>query len=370
MANSISLIKRAHGQAAVERVELASFRKVDDLAAGLDFFVVVKSQDQQERRQRMLKSLSTGRLGRIAKRPVAEGLLLRGSFCVGAFRPAVVRPCREPRHIAPLPSGGYLLTEMNRLLHVDEDGAILRAYTNPYFSYLHSVKLNSNATTALLASSGYDSLMELDLKTGDIVWHWLAWEHGFNPDEEGVWLAATPAAQTAYEAEGKTSLVVHPDTYGEQGLLVARRSAHPNCAIFEDARNEWILCSIGAYGRVYRISKATGAATEVIDWLSSMPHGLSHHHGQWIVTNTTRGEFWILNEDFTPRTCIDFASLPGKVEGTGEAEWLQQVAPISKSRFIAVDSNRAIFCFDLEEEAYTPYRIDPDYCVQDVLLAR
>lgn len=351
----------------VERIDVTSFRKADDLAAGLEFFVVVKSQDQEERRRRMLKSLRSGTIGRVAQRPVAEGLLLRGAFKSGRFEPSVVRTFREPRHIVPLHEAGFLLTEVNRLIHVDRNGHTVRSYTYPYFSYLHSVALSANGRSALLASSGYDSLIEIDLASGEVIWHWFAWEHGFNPDEEGVWLAATLEAQKAYEAAGKAAMMIHPDAYGEQGLLVARRSAHPNCAVFEDDTNQSVICSIGAQGKVYRISKATGETEVIIDWLSSMPHGLQSHNGQWIVTNTTEGEFWVLDRNFHPFKCYEFSSLGGRVEGSGSSEWLQQVVPISRDKYVAIDSNRSIFFIDLQQKAYSSYDIDGSYCVQDIL---
>lgn len=298
---------------------------------------------------------------------MAEGLFLRGSFQAGVFTASVDRAFREPRHIVAHGDGGFLLTEINKLLHIDQNGRTLREYTYPYFSYLHSVSLSSDGSSALLASSGYDSLVELDLASGDINWHWFAWEHGFNPDEEGVWLAATPERQRAYEAEGKRSMVIHPDAFGEQGLLVARRSAHPNCAVFDGEGDETVLCSIGAHGEIYRITRETGAAKKLIDWLSPMPHGLKAHNGQWIVTNTTKGEFWVLDQSFAPVQCYVFSSLGGKLEGCGDSEWLQQVIPISASRYIAIDSNRSIFCFDLDDRVYTAYQIDRNYCVQDIL---
>ena len=221
---------------------------------------------------------------------------------------------------------------------------------------------------ALLASSGYDSLIEVELATGKINWHWFAWENGFNPDEDGMWLAATNEAKKKYQSEGKNTILIHPNEYGEQGLLISRRSAHPNCAVYENNTGDFILCSIGAHGNIYRISKKTGEAEILIDWLSTMPHGLKKHFSHWYVTNTTKGEFWKLDQEYKPLECYSFSSLEGKPIGYESTEWLQQVVPISKDKYMAIDSNRAIYCIDLNKKQYSEYNINQNYCVQDILV--
>lgn len=352
----------------MQHVDLSTFRQGDDVLAGTDWMLVVKSQDQLARRRRMLESRANGRIGRIKPRPTATGLLVQGVLQNGRFDVAASKEFREPRHVRKLSDRSYLFTEINQLLAIDESGAVQKTFTHPYFAFLHTVDCTPDRRRALVVSSGFDAIFEIDLETGDETFRWFAWDHGFNPDEDGCWLAADPEVLKRYQAEGKNAVFIDPADYGEQGLVTARRSAHPNGAVYDphdDYRS--LVFSIGHYGELWRADLSTGRTTKVGDFLNQMPHGLFPHADGWFVTNTTRGEWWHLDRELQPQICYSLAGLADKVPGTEDVEWIQQVIPIGDHHALFLDANRGLVAVDFESERYSIYQADPNWCIQDAL---
>jgi hypothetical protein len=354
----------------VNRIDVAQFDRTAEVLDGTAWYLVVKSQDQLERRARMAASRRRGRFGRIAPRPVAEGLLVRGELSAGRFHAEWARPYREPRHVRRLSGRELLLTEINRLLRIDERGEVVRTYHHPFFAFLHTIDLHRAASRALIASSGYDSVIEIDLESGEPTLHWSAWEHGFNPDESGAWLAADRSTYERYRAEGRPAVLIDPSEHGDQGLMTARRSAHPNAAVYDpydDYRS--FIVSIGHTGDLHRARADTEGTQLVCGDLQQMPHGLSPSESGWIVTDTTRGEWRRMNSEFQTETIHSTASLGGKAAGAADLEWLQQVVRYDHDRVLALDANRGLLAIDLHAGVYSRYDVDQNWCVQDAMHA-
>ena len=316
----------------------------------------------------MLESRKGGRFGRLQPRPVATGLLSSVHLTNGKALVQWTREFREPRHIKRHLEGGYLLTEINRLLFVDEEGQVRDFYHHPFFSFLHTVDLSPDHQRALVTSAGFDSVIELDLTTHAETLSWFAWDHGFNPDNDGVWLTANRDIYGRYRSEGKEALLIDPSEYGEQGLVTARRSAHPNVAVYDPyTQHEEFIISIGHNGALYRYSRKSNETTRVLELGDQMPHGLMAYSGGWAITNTVRGEWQVLDQQFQPNAIYSVASLGHKVEGTENVEWVQQVVPVDESRLLFIDANRGLIAVDRQHHTYSVYHHDPNWCIQDAL---
>jgi hypothetical protein len=354
----------------VKYVDVSQFDCMAGVLAGTRWYLVVKSQDQLERRARMAASRRRGRFGRIEPRPVAEGLLVCGELREGCFHAQWSRVFREPRHLRRLNGRELLLTEMNCLLRIDEHGRIQRTYDHPFFAFLHTIDLDRAGTRALVASPGYDSVIELDLAGGDETMHWVAWDHGFNPDESGTWLAADNDTCERYRAEGRPALLINPAEYGDHGLITARRSAHPNAAVYDpyDDYRSFIL-SVGHTGELHRAQRDAQGTQLLCNELRQMPHGLRAYDSGWLVTDTTRGQWRRMNRAFETERIYSTASLPGKSAGAHDLEWLQQVVMFDPDRALALDANRGLLAIDLKAARYSRYEIDPNWCVQDAMIA-
>ena len=348
----------------IKYTDIANFERNDEILQGSEWLFVVKSQDQIERRQQMLASRRDGRIGRIKARPVSTGLLAKIKLISGQCRVIWMREFREPRHIKKHPAGGFLITEIDCVKWLSDHGEVMREYRHPYFAFLHTIDLSPDNQRMLVVSSGYDACFEVLLETGEITWEWFAWDHGFNPDGDGIWLAVTREKVEKYECSGKKALLIDPSQFGEQGILTSKRTAHPNAAAYDRYLEHHIIISIAHDGKIYRVPMRDGTPKCICDFLSQMPHGLQPYKQGWMMTNTTRGEWWYFSSDWEALGCLSLHKL-----GTEAVEWIQQVISLPGGELLSLDANRGIIAIDPIHEMYTVYHPDENWCVQDALLA-
>jgi len=351
-----------------EVVDVASFRGSDRLYSGA-LHLIVKSLDQLERRARLVEAKRRGRIGRIEERPVATGLWARtGHLGEGRIDRATaeVAEFREPRGLAQIAPNRFLLSDVSSVLLLDAAGRVERRFTHPFFAFLHSVSFDRPRGCFLVVSSGYDCLIEMDLE-GRVRWEWFAWEHGFNPSLDGAYLCRSEALAERYRREGKRAVLVDPSKLGELGLMTSQRSNHPNSACYHPADRSRILATLGHSGEVIEIDRSSGSARTVVPGLEAMPHGIQPCGTGWLVTNTLRGEFWLLDGDFRLHTRVVTRNLPGKPEAMAAHEWLQAAYPLRAGLFAAADANRGLILVDLKAGSYEIVAVDESWCVHHLL---
>lgn len=348
---------------------LSGFRNAPGLAGGLEIFLVVKSLDQVARRKRLIETREQGRIGRVAPRPVADGLVVRTRLsprCAVDFSTSeIFLRLPEPRAFRRLPDGRYGVNAVDRVLVVGEDGRIERSFTHPYFAFLHSLDVHPEGDRVLVVSAGFDALFEIDLGSGAVSWEWFGWDHGFNPTERGVYLTNSAAKQQRLAAQGFDAEYVDPRRYGAQGLLTGYRTTHPSHASYGRSRGQTIMATLGKLGQVIEIDRDTGDHAIRVANLAQLPHAIIPYADGWLVTNTLEGELWMLDAEFAVRRKLMFRDLPGKAKEAGDHEWLQAVYPIG-DRLIGIDANRGLIIVDPKERAYAVVPCDPNWCIQDL----
>lgn len=387
----------------IPTLDVSGFERGRVLREPMTVWLVVKSQDQLERRARMVDKLRRGeKIGRLAPRPVAEGLLLKyrlppaagpGPAAGDAARDACdaapsaggaapeagdarldvdgalsLARLREPRHIYRCEGDRFLLTEIGRVDLIDQEGRILDTFTHPYFAFLHTVVLDRAQQHMLVTASGYDAILELEVESKRESWRWFGWDHGFNPNDEGVWYTNTPAKAEELERQGHAARYIDPQHYNEQGLLTGTRTTHPNVALYNPYADEATIVASLGYGQIVEIDRASGDHRVVLDAGVPVLHGLAPYRDGWIVANTCRGELWLMDRDFDVTSSYDFTGLPGKPAELGDIEWLQHVTPLAGGRLACLDANRGIIVVDVNERRYEILQPDPDWCIQDLLV--
>jgi len=349
------------------KIDISSFKHEKIETNKIPLFFVVKSQDQMERRNRMIENQKNKKIGRINQRPVATGLLVSAELYDGKINILWENEFREPRHIIPFHEN-YLLTEINRLLLVNKKGDILKSYSHPWFAFLHTVDVDLNRETALLSSSGYDMILEIDLNTGKETWRWEAWKNGFNPDDKGNYLASNETDYKQFQTENKKAIWIKPEEYGEQGIMTAFRTAHPNMAYYHPYKENKIIVASAHNGTLYEVDKKTGDKIELTDFLHHMSHGLKFIDSNWLITDTTKGICHFLNKDFEILKTFIFNNLQGKPKEIAQNEWIQQISPLTQSLFLALDANRGPILFDVQEQKYQFMDINSNWCLQDCIV--
>jgi hypothetical protein len=348
--------------------DISSFHKRSDLLEESEFIFIVKSQNQIQRRMNMLAARKNGRYGRFEQRPVDTGLFCRGCLRDSRLEIQSLREYREPRHVCRYDNNTFLLTEMSSLLFVDTEGIERHRINNPYFSFLHTVDISFDRQHALIASPGYDVILEINLETEICSYSWFAWEHGFNPSVEGNWLAVNKNYHEKYLKEGKKTLFIDPLKYGEKGIHTAHRTVHPHIARYNPYDNgESIIIVFGHQGEIYQIDRRSNKESKLFEIGSQMPHGLMPYKDGWCITDTTNGEFVVLDKTFSILEKYIVNKLGGKVEGTEDAEWVQFALPIKDQYILFVDANRGILAVDCKQKQYSIYSPDPNWCIQDVI---
>ena len=84
-----------------------------------------------------------------------------------------------------------------------------------------------------------------------------------------------------------------------------------------------------------------------------------------MITQTTKGEWLWFNRNFEVETIFDFKTVKCELSGIGDSEWIQQVIPVTESKALAIDANRGLIALDIENEIYSVYHADENWCVQD-----
>lgn len=351
----------------LKTIDLNSFGNTPDVMDGQKWVYIVKSCDQVARRQRMISAFKKGSVMGLDQRPVADGLLFEASFSKGQLQVNRSKAFREPRHIRAAPSGnGYWLTEIDRLLQLDDAYEVVREIRNDLFAFLHTIDFSADGKRALICSTGYDTLLEIDLQTGAEIYRWNAWSHGFNPDKENNWLTLDEREAEQYRQQGHNVKLVKPSQTNPHGTIMHHKTAHPNAAIYDVTDPDAILVSIAWSGTIYSIDRKTGKTTPRTQ-LSAMPHGLAPYKDGWCVTDTTRGAWVRYSAGWQKTEDILSHNLPFKCAESEDREWLQQAMRVNDDQLLYLDANRGIIAADLQRKAYTCYLPDPNYCIQDAL---
>src|ERR1700730_13460891 len=99
---------------------IGEFRRDSTVFPPFEGYLVVKSQDQIERRWRLIEAVKMGRIGRIEDRPVADGLVVRAVISSGQQinrQTAIsIATYREPRGLVLTADGGMLVSEIDRIV--------------------------------------------------------------------------------------------------------------------------------------------------------------------------------------------------------------------------------------------------------------
>ena len=143
---------------------------------------------------------------------------------------------------------------------------------NPWLNQGHTVEFSPDGKKLLVASSGFDAVFEFDTESGEVVWQWFAWDHGFDRSKLGHYVVRSKARREALAAMGHEVLLAdNPEKY-PFGIPTRQKPAHLNSACYDSDGK--ILVTLFHQGAGYVIERSTGEAEEVISGLSN-PHKLS-----------------------------------------------------------------------------------------------
>lgn len=268
----------------------------------------------------------------------------------------------EPYHVA---TQGELLawTAGNRFEFVGPGGR--RTITNPWMAYLHSLDFSPDGERLLLVSTGFDTIQEVDLATGDVVFEWNAWDHGFTwsePSQTHYVRNRDQGERLRAEHPGVEVVVVaDPADWPPEGLATQQTPLNlngvfhgPGTSVLATGyhRPELFVIERDGSHRLHDLGLLHPHSFQPVN----RPPGYEHpdlgidpvaadrvFHQGYMVSNTGAGQYILLDTDFQPATVVDFSGLPADTDKkAGFGEWLQTVSFLDEADgvIVAVDALR------------------------------
>ncbi|MFC1594529.1 hypothetical protein ACFL38_04300 [Candidatus Omnitrophota bacterium] len=383
---------------AVEIVDISeSFREVNELGLGTDVVFIIKGEgDAEERfaRYHITTKAQKRKKGfyKLPTRGLTRGCVISTSMShpldlnnpLWKLTGNEIRGFDRSQNIAAIGMANEIV-----VIELDS-GKHLRTIKHPKFAHIHSVVFSPYAShRVLISSTGNDRIFEVDLNTGDIVWEWNPWVHGYAVNKLGLTIITkedeVPQGNNVRvlsfsEAE---EMMLQDKRVPDGQLFVIRvaideidtmyklrswqRTTYPNYAQYSDNPDK-IFATLFRVGQLVEIDKVSGDVRVILKDLNR-PHGLVRLQGYYFTNDTANGRIIQMDNDFVVRNIYSFAGLPLREEVKKRPlEWTQNSFPISQTLLATIDSRRStVVVWDPNKRLYALYPYDPQVVLQDVM---
>ncbi|HEY2990442.1 MAG TPA: hypothetical protein VGL11_22190, partial [Candidatus Binatia bacterium] len=257
------------------------------------------------------------------------------------------------------------LAGANYVWLIDMDSGQVRYCRDPWLSQSHTVQFSANGKRLLVVSSGFDAVTEFDTESGEVVWQWFAWEHGYDRSKLGHYVVRSPERSEALKAMGQEVFLVDDPRKFEFGVPTRLCPAHLNSARY-DADGK-ILVSLFHQGAGIIIDQATGEVREAITGLVN-PHKFSRRkRGGYCISDTRRGKLIFMDENYRRRSELALAGAPGVERAPLLSEFLQNATELKDDLFACVDIHRnTLWLVDVRRRKYRGIKFPVEWSMHDV----
>jgi hypothetical protein len=351
---------------------LISYKYDSELAQTEHIILTIKTTLQLEKNEyqaKLMKRPNGGVFGREKSRPYVLGVVAAFSLAHDCFDWTLAEAtwafsAVEPYGVAVNSDKMALATAQFVQLRDIKTGES-RFCDNPWLKQGHTVEFSPNGKKLLVGSSGFDAIFEFDTESGEVVWEWFAWDHGFDQSKLGHYVVRSESKCKALKAMGQDVLLVADPRKYEFGIPTRQKPAHLNSAHY--ASDGQILVTLFHQGAGYVIDRKTGHAKEVISGLSN-PHKLSRRKGGgFFISDTKRGKVIFLNEEYRSTYELALAGMPGIVRSPQLTEFLQNTTELRQELFACVDIHRScIWLMDVRRRRYRGIKFPIEWSVHDI----
>jgi hypothetical protein len=351
---------------------LIAYRYDPSLAQREEVILTVKTMLQLEKNEyqaELMKKPNQGVFGREAVRPYVLGMVAAFSLAYNRFDWSLAEAkwafsAVEPYGVAASRNKMALATAKSvQLINMDSGEAKL-CYS-PWLNQGHTVEFSPDAKKLLVGSSGFDAVFEFDTESGEVLWEWFAWDHGFDRSKLGHFVVRSAERYTTLAIMGHEVLLVEDPERYPLGLPTRQKPAHLNSAQYgTDGR---ILVTLFHQGAGYIIDRNTGEAQEVVSGLSN-PHKLSSRkRGGYFISDTKGGKLIFFNEKYRPYYEISLVGTPGVARSPDLSEFLQNTTELREDLFACIDIHRSsLWLIDVKERRYRGINFPVEWSVHDV----
>ena len=257
------------------------------------------------------------------------------------------------------------LAGANYVWLIDMESGEVRSCRDPWLSQSHTVQFSPDGKRLLVVSSGFDAVIEFDTESGELVWQWFAWDHGYDHSKLGHYVVRSPEKSELLKAMGKDVLLVNDPSKFEFGVPTRLSPAHLNSAHY-DVEGK-ILVSLFHQGAGVIIDKATGELREAITGLIN-PHKFSRRRrGGYCISDTRRGKLIFMDEKYRRTSELALAGAPGIERSPLLSEFLQNATELKDDLFACVDIHRnTLWLVDIKRRRYRGIKFPVEWSMHDV----
>ena len=351
---------------------LIAYNYDPSLAQHEEVIVTVKTTLQLEKNEYqadLLKRANLGVFGREEARPYILGIVAAFSLAYDRFDWSLSEAkwafsSVEPYGVHANRNKMALATAQSvQLINMDTGEAKL--CHDPWLNQGHTVEFSPDGKKLLVGSSGFDAVFEFDTESGEVVWQWFAWDHGFDRSKLGHYVVRSDARREALAAKGHDVLLVDDPGKYPFGIPTRRKPAHLNSACYDSYGR--ILVTLFHQGAGYVVDRNTGEAKEMISGLSN-PHKLSRRKcGGYFISDTKGGKLIFLDEKYRPEYEVALAGTPGVVRSPQLSEFLQNTTELREDLFACIDIHRSsLWLIDVRRRRYRSIKFPVEWSVHDV----
>jgi len=350
---------------------LISFKHDPGLARREEVVVTVKTTLQLEKNQRQEEYMKRPNevFGREAARPYLLGIVAAFSLAHERFDWTLAEAkwafsAVEPYGVDAKGNRMALATAKSVQL-INMDSAEARVCQNPWLNQAHTVEFSPDGKKLLVGSSGFDAVFEFDTQSGEVIWQWFAWDHGFDRSKLGHYVVRSEVRHKALAAMGHEVLLVNDPAKYQFGIPTRQKPAHLNSACYDSAGR--ILVTLFHQGAGYVVDRSTGKAQEIISGLV-VPHKLSRRkNGKYFISDTRRGKLILLDKKYRPMYEIVLAGTPGVTRSPDLSEFLQNTTELREDLFACVDIHRSsLWLIDVKRRRYRGIKFPVEWSMHDV----
>jgi hypothetical protein len=366
------IARSSHGLPIFLSEPLIAYRYDPSLAQHEQVILTVKTTLQLEKNDyqaELMKRPNLGVFGREAARPYVLGIVAAFSLSYYRFDWTLAEAkwafsAVEPYGVAASRNKMALATAKSvQLINIDTGEAKL--CHSPWLNQGHTVEFSPDAKELLVSSSGFDAVFEFDTESGEVLWEWFAWDHGFDRSKLGHYVVRSAARYRALTTIGHEVLLVEDPKKYPFGIPTRQKPAHLNSAHYDsDGR---ILVTLFHQGAGYVIDRKTGKAKEVISGLSN-PHKLSRRKREgYFISDTKGGRLIFFDAKYRPYYEISLVGTPGVARSPDLSEFLQNATELREDLFACIDIHRSsLWLIDVKRRKYRGIKFPVEWSVHDV----
>jgi len=351
---------------------LIAYRYDPGLARREEVILTVKATLQLEKNGRQIKRIrrpSPEVFGREVSRPYVLGIVTAFSLAHDRFDWTLAESKWAFSVVEPFgmdATGNKMaLATANSVRLIDIETGEGRFCQDPWLNQAHTVEFSADGRKLLVGSAGFDAVFEFDIESGEVVWQWFAWDHGFDRSKLGHYVVRSAARCRALAAMGHEVLLVDDPAKYEFGVPSRQKPAHLNSACYDSDGK--ILVTLFHQGAGYVVDRNTGEARQVISGLST-PHKLSaRKRGGYFISDTRKGKLIFLDEKYRPKYEIALAGTPGVERAPELSEYLQNTTELREDLFACIDIHRSsLWLIDVKRREYRGIKFPVEWSVHDV----